>query len=364
MPRFIHGLKLCELFYQKEVRPILSNQFPNLRYSAAVIGWGSEVLGFDDAMSRDHHWGPRLLLFLNKRDCSRLKDQISQSLSNSLPYELLGYSTNYSKPEPNGVRHAIKISRGPVNHMVEIFTLKSFFEARLGFDTSKKIGVIDWLTFPQQRLLEVVSGEVYHDGLGELQKIRGELKFYPRDVWLYLLAAQWRKISEEEAFVGRAGDVGDELGSQVVAARIVRELIRLAFLLEKQYVPYSKWLGTAFGKLKIATKLAPVLQEVLVAKTWKARERKLAQAYTIVARQHNALKITKTLPTNVTNYYGRPYLVIHADAFASSIKNAIKDPGVKNISTSVGSIDQFVDSPVVLQQASLSRRLGVVYERS
>lgn len=364
MPRFIHDLKLCELFYQKEVRPILKNQFPNLRYSAAVIGWGSEVLGFDDAMSRDHHWGPRLLLFLNKRDYSRLKDQISRCLSNSLPYEFLGYPTNYSKPEPNGVRHAIKISRGPVNHMVEIFTLKSFFEARLSFDPSKKIGVIDWLTFPQQRLLEVVSGDVYHDGLGELQKIRRELKFYPRDVWLYLLAAQWRKISEEEAFVGRAGDVGDELGSKVVAARIVRELIRLAFLLEKQYVPYSKWLGTAFGKLKIATKLAPVLQEVLVAKTWKARERKLAQAYTIVARQHNALKITKPLPTKVTNYYGRPYLVIHADAFANSIKNAIKDPGVKSIPTSVGSIDQFVDNPAVLQQPALIRRLGVVYEGS
>jgi hypothetical protein len=363
MPRFIHGLKLCELFYQKEVRPILSNQFPNLRYSAAVIGWGSEVLGFDDAMSRDHHWGPRLLLFLDKRAFSRLKDKISLSLSNGLPYEFLGYPTNYSKPEPNGVRHAVRITRGPVNHMVQISTLKSFFEARLGFDPSKEIGVIDWLTFPQQRLLEVVSGEVYHDGLGELQKIREQLKFYPRDIWLYLLAAQWRKISEEEAFVGRAGDVGDELGSQVVAARIVREIIKLAFLLEKQYAPYSKWLGTAFGKLKTATKLAPVLQEVLGAKTWKARERKLAQAYAIVARQHNALKITKPLPTKVTNYYGRTYLVIHADTFANSIKKAIKDPRMKNMPTSVGSIDQFVDSPALLQQISLSKRLRVVYER-
>jgi hypothetical protein len=364
MLRFIPGLKLCELFYQKEVRPILSNQFPNLRYSAAVIGWGSEVLGFDNAMSRDHHWGPRLLLFLNKRDYSKLKDKISQSLSKNLPYEFLGYPTNYSKPESNGVRHAIKITRGPVNHMVDIFTLKSFFEARLGFDPSKKIEVIDWLTFPQQRLLELVSGEVYHDGLGELRKIREQLKFYPRDVWLYLLAAQWTKISQEEAFVGRAGDIGDELGSQVVATRIVREIMRLAFLLEKQYAPYSKWLGTAFGKLKIATKLTPVLQEVLLAKTWKARERKLAQAYTIVAKQHNALKITKPLPTKATNYYGRPYLVIHADTFASSIKKAIKDPKVKSITTNVGSIDQFVDSSAMLQQLSLIRRLGVVYEGS
>lgn len=357
MPKFIPGLKLCELFYQKEVRPILSKELPNLRYSAAVIGWGSEVLGFDTAISRDHHWGPRVLLFLNHQDYPKLKDRISQSLSNNLPYEFMGYSTNFSKPEPNGVRHAIKIKSGPVNHMVNIFTLTSFFEARLKFDPSKKIEVTDWLTFPQQRLLELVSGEVYHDGLGQLRKIRAKLKFYPRDVWLYLLAAQWTRISQEEAFVGRAGDSGDELGSQVVAARMVREIMKLAFLMEKQYAPYSKWLGTAFGRLKIGTKLTPVLQEVLLAKKWKARERKLAQAYSIVARQHNALRITKPLPTKTTKYYGRPYLVIHGDTFATSIKEAIKDPKVKSITTNVGSIDQFIDSPDVIQQLSVVRRL-------
>ncbi len=179
MPKFIPGLKLCKLFYNKEVRPILSKELPNLRYSAAVIGWGSEVLGFDTALSRDHHWGPRVLLFLSRPDYLKLKDRINESLSNTLPYQFHGYSTNFSKPEPNGVRHAIKITRGPVNHMVQIFTLKSFFEARLGFDPSKKIGVTDWLTIPQQRLLEIVSGEVYHDGLGQLRKLRAKLKFYP-----------------------------------------------------------------------------------------------------------------------------------------------------------------------------------------
>lgn len=362
MPRFIPGLKLCELFYQKEVRPILNNEFPALRYSAALIGWGSEVLGFDTPISRDHHWGPRMLLFLNAQDYPRLKDKIGRTLSDNLPHEFLGYSTNYSKPEPNGVRHAIKTNGGPVDHMVQVFTLKSFFEVRLGFDPSKKIGVTDWLTFPQQRLLEIVSGEVYHDGLGQLRKIRSKLNFYPRDVWLYLLAAQWTKISQEEAFVGRAGDTGDELGSGVVAARLVREVMKLAFLMEKQYAPYSKWLGTAFSKLKIATKLAPVLQEVLLARTWEARQRKLGQAYSIVARKHNALGITKPLSTKATRYFGRPYLVIHGDNFASAIKEAIQDRNVKRITTNVGSIDQFVDSHDLMQQLSVLRRLGVVYE--
>lgn len=211
MPKFIPGLKLCELFYQKQVRPILDEEFPKLRYSAAVIGWGSEVLGFDTAISRDHHWGPRLLLFLDPKDYSKLKDKISESLSNNLPYEFMGYSTSFSKPEPNGVRHAVKIKRPPVNHMVQIFTLKSFFEARLKFDPSKKIEVADWLTFPQQRLLEVVSGKVYHDGLRELRKIRAKLEFYPRDVWLYLLAAQWTKFPRRKRL--SAGPVTSAMNS-------------------------------------------------------------------------------------------------------------------------------------------------------
>ncbi|HZI59200.1 MAG TPA: DUF4037 domain-containing protein [Pyrinomonadaceae bacterium] len=344
------------------MRPILDREFPNLRYSAAVIGWGSEVLEFDTAISRDHHWGPRVLLFLTPQDYSKLEHKINQSLSNNLPYEFMGYSTSFSKPQPNGVRLPVKIERGPVDHMVQIFTLKSFFEARLNLDPAKKIEVTDWLTFPQQRLLEVVSGRVYHDGLGQLQKIRAKLEFYPKDIWLYLLGAQWTKISQEEAFAGRTGDAGDELGSQIVAARLVREIMKLAFLMEKKYAPYSKWFGTAFVKLKIGDKLTPVLRDVLLARTWKTRERKLALAYSIVARQHNALKITKPLPTKVTKYFGRPYLVIHGDAFASAIKKAIRDPKVKSITPNVGSIDQFVDSTDVLEQLSIARRLRVVYK--
>ena len=358
MPKFIPGLKLCALFYEKEIRPILEKEFPRLRYSAALIGWGSEVLGFDTPLSRDHHWGPRMLLFLAHQDYVRFENKLSQVFSDNLPYEFLGYSTNYSEPDAGGVRHPVKIERGPVNHMVQVFGLKGFFEARLGFDPAKKIDVIDWLSVPQQRLLEIVRGEVYHDGLGKLRKIQEKLEFYPKDVWLYMLAAQWSKIAQEEAFVGRAGEAGDELGSGVVAARLVREIMKLGFLMERQYAPYSKWIGSAFSRLKIGRKLAPVLRDVFGAKTWKAREEKLAEAYSIVAIQHNALGITRPLPTGVTKYYGRPFLVIHADAFANFIREAIRDSEVRRLPPNVGSVDQFIDSHDVLQQIWLVRRLG------
>jgi hypothetical protein len=282
-------------------------------------------------------------------------------LSDNLPYEFMGYSTNFSKPDQSGVRHSLKITSGPVDHMVNIYTVKSFFKSRLGFDPAAKIAVTDWLTFSQQRLLELVSGEVYHDGLHQLEKARAKFKSYPRDVWLYLLAAQWTRISQEEAFVGRASEAGDELGSQLVAARLVREVMKLAFLMERKYAPYSKWLGTAFRKLRIGARLTPILRQTLLAKTWEERERKLAKVYSVVAKEHNALKITKPLPTRVTPYYGRSFLVIHGDVFAHEIKKAIKDPQVKRIKTMIGSIDQFTDSTDLIEDISLVRSLAALY---
>ena len=361
MPKFVPGLQLCKLFYQQEVTPILNKNFARLRYSAALIGWGSEVLGFDTPVSRDHHWGPRVLLFLTTKDYKKLKVPISEALSNQLPYNFMGYSTNYSEPEANGVRYPVKITHGRVNHMINIYTLSSFFKARLGVDPRKKFSGLDWLTFPQQRLLELTSGEVYHDGLGELEKIRTRLSYYPQDVWLYMLAAQWTRISQEEAFVGRTGHAGDELGSQIVAARLIREIIKLAYLMERQYAPYSKWLGTAFQKLRIAKTLTPLLQQVWLAKTWKTRDRALAKAYSLMAQQHNGLRITKPLTTNTSDYYHRRYTVIHGERFANAIKRVIRDPEIKRIKTDVGAIDQFTDSTNVIEDLALCERLRAVY---
>ena len=361
MTKFILGLKLNRLFYQREVRPILAKEFSSLRYSAALIGWGSEVLGFDTALSRDHHWGPRVLLFLSDVDFPGFSERIARQLSLNLPYKFMGYSTNFSKPEPNGVRHLVESSDGPVNHMVQIFTTRSFFKARLGFDPAEEITTTDWLTFPQQRLLELTSGEVYHDGLRELRKLRRKFSYYPRDIWLYMLAAQWKRISQEEAFIGRTADVGDELGSKVVAARIVREIMRLGFMMERRYIPYSKWMGSAFNDLKMAKRLEPTLQSVLMSRSWKEREQAMSKAYSIVAQAHNALGITEQLPTKVSKYFNRPYLVIHADRFSEAIRKRIRSAEVRRLAE-VGSLDQFTDSTDVVEDVALQRRLRVAYD--
>lgn len=52
------GLDVSRRFYENLVRPVLDKTLPGLPHAAARIGLGSEVLGYDTEMSRDHDFGP------------------------------------------------------------------------------------------------------------------------------------------------------------------------------------------------------------------------------------------------------------------------------------------------------------------
>ena len=297
---FIPGVELCRRFYWEAVRPVLDAEFPGLPHSAALIGPGSEVLGFDTAMSTDHHWGPRVMLFLAKADYERCREAIHETFRWRLPHRFLGYPTNFAQPIPEdpGTRHLKATADGPIDHRVEIFTVAGFMREYLGCDLAQSLAPADWLSLPQQRLRTFASGTLYHDGLG-MAGVLARFAYYPHDVWLYLLASGWQRLGQEEHLMGRAGHVGDELGSALIAARLVRDVMMLCFLMERQYAPYAKWFGTAFMRLCRGTELSPVLQHVLCAATWQERGVLLAAAYETLAAKHNALGITETLPANL-----------------------------------------------------------------
>ena len=361
MTLFIPGLKLSRLFYEEAVRPVLERHFAHLRYSAALIGHGSEVLGYDTERSTDHHWGPRVELFLSTRDHARYSRQIADGLSRELPVSFRGYSTNWGSPGAKGVQLLQAVKRGPVSHRVDLVTVKGFVEREMHFDPYADVDVLDWLTLPQQELLCLTSGEVFYDGLGELEKVREKFRYYPHDVWLFLIASQWMNIGNEEAFPGRCAEAGDDLGSHILAARLVGELMSLCFMFEKKYMPYRKWLGTAFGRLECGPALAPLFGAVLAAGKWPEREDTLCRAYEAVARLHNALGITEPLSPEVRQFYGRPYMVLNAERFARATMAAIKDPRLRALGPGMGSVDQF-DGSDATTDPRLARRLRGLYQ--
>jgi hypothetical protein len=357
MQDFIPGLQLSELFYREAATPILDAFFPQVSYSAALMGWGSEVLGYDDVQSSDHHWGPRFLLFLSPEDRDQYKPAIHETLRQNLPHRFRGYSTSFGEPDEVGVRHMSEIDSGPVNHMIHIDTIENFFGWYLGCNPYGPITAADWLSFSEHKLLAVTKGKVFHDGLGELEVIRRQFQYYPRDVWLYQIVAQWIKIFEDREFISRCGHVGDELGSMVIAGTQVKKLMRLCFLMERKYAPYTKWFGTAFSELECASELGPIFRDVLLSSTWKERESNLARAYRVIARMHNALEITRPIAEDVSNYGGRPYLVFEPPNLIHDILISFTDEEVKAIKHGLGSVNQFVDSTDQLSNNSLVQML-------
>src|SRR4029450_2280481 len=59
VPRFVPGVELSRAFYEEVVAPLLAGE----QHAAALLGTGSDVLGYDTVRSTHHGWGPRLRLF-------------------------------------------------------------------------------------------------------------------------------------------------------------------------------------------------------------------------------------------------------------------------------------------------------------
>ena len=357
MSDFIPGLKLNELFYNEVIAPLLKLHFQELQYSAALIGWGSDVLGYDDVQSTDHNWGLRLQIFLRKQDYDKHRPLINNALDELLPVSFRGYPVAFERIGDEAQRD----TSGSSKHNLTIETIEGFFTRYLGCNPYNEITASEWLTFPEHRLLAITSGSVFYDGLGELKPIRRKFRYYPKDVWLYLLATQWNKIFEEQAFVGRCGFVGDELGSMVIAARQVKNLMHLCFMMERKYAPYSKWFGTAFSQLDCAPQLISVFKEVLQAREWKQRQMHLAQAYEVIASIHNALNITIPLEEKAAQYFNRPYLVVGDGRYVDELMNAIENEEVKKIKGGFGSVNQLIDSGDQLDNRLLCQKLKELY---
>ena len=338
---FVPAGELSSAFYREAVGPLLAGQ----PHAAALLGWGSDVLGYDTERSTDHGWGPRLLVFL--RDAQACQGWTAR-LDQQLPEVFHGWPVRYGWDAT------------PTQHWVTVTTLPQWCGEHLGVDATSGLSTLDWLTIPQQRLLGVVAGTVHADHDGTLQALRSELAWFPDQVWYWVLACQWGRVAQEQAFVARTAEVGDQAGSAITAARQAREIMRLALLLEKRYAPYQKWLGTAFARLTSNDDLPAQLHATVHAADSRRRQDALAGAYRSIAHRSNAAGVTPILDPAVRNYYGRPAQVLMAERFADAALDAVHDPWLRSLPM-VGSVDQFVDSSEVLADPKLWRRAAGVF---
>ncbi|TDD42498.1 DUF4037 domain-containing protein [Nonomuraea terrae] len=337
MSDFVPGIDLSRAFYGEVVAPLVSG----VEHSAALVGPGSEVLAFDTARSTDHDWGPRVLVFVAPERVAEVEAKVVAGL----PERFRGLPTVYEYHERS-------------RPGVTVTDLGSWLVGELGFDPRAGVSLLDWLSAPWQRLAEVTRGEVFHDGLpgAGLESARAAVRWYPDDVWRYVLACQWRRIAQEEPFPGRCAEVGDELGSAVVGARLAREVMRLALLLRRRYPPYGKWLGSALARLPGAAELREALMAAVAARSWREREAGLSAAYARLAALQNRMRLAARLDEEVRGFHDRPFRVIGGDRFAEALMAAVRDPVVRGLPL-VGCVDQSSDSTDLLVVPARARAM-------
>ena len=147
--------------------------------------------------------------------------------------------------DDNNTQLLAPVDQGPVNHRIAIETVRGYILDYVGHDLTTPLEPADWLTFPMQKLRTLTAGAVDDDAIG-LQEVRARFAFYPHRTCGSTCWLRAGRASEESISMGRAGSAGDEVGAALSCCTLgARDVMRLCFLMERQYPPYAKWFGTA-----------------------------------------------------------------------------------------------------------------------
>lgn len=259
------GLEVSEKFFWSEVSPLIENFFPKLKgaYTAGLVGYGSDVLGYDDEISRAKAWGPRCYLWLKCGDYDKYAKKIVQVLCDHLPQEFLGFptffKTNDTTPEPAPAQPEEK-----GKPFVVITTVPKYLKTYCGLNKIS-LELTDWLTISEQNLLELTRGKIFCDPLGEMTRVRTSLVYFPDQIWFYKMLSTWESLNNLD-LVRLCMVRGDLLSARIAFQKIIEKIFYLIFLLNRRYCPgHIKWFSKEFYNLpKLVQEVGGKLEECLI----------------------------------------------------------------------------------------------------
>jgi len=247
----VKGLELSHRYFNTVVRPAFQREFPDdfSLLAFGLSGPGSECYGWDDEISRDHDWGPKVFIW-TPDDLFERKGVVLQELYDSLPGECCGF--------------------GPMNRKDTgiprdgVLPVSVFFKNLLGMDHAPG-DILEWFRVKEEDLSLCTNGEVFFDGPGSFSRIRADLGvYYPRDVWLKKTASRCFMCAQYGQYnLWRSWKRGDVPAVEYDRAMFAREAAALTFLLEKRYRPYYKWQFRALRELGgLGLRVAGLLEEL------------------------------------------------------------------------------------------------------
>lgn len=277
------SMTLGKAFFEQVVRPAMARVCPRVLEAAAVgrFGWGSECFGMEDALSRDHHWGPRVDLLLPASVFAQVDESVWREVSTGFPDSFEGFAL-----EPGHVGGA---GLAPED-------LDGYLMRMIG-RTTPPVSDAEWLAIPEEDILHVINGEVWHDGAGAFTAMREALgAYYPDVVWRRRVAHWCRYASGMGLYaLYRAVLRENWVNAHTTLARSMKFTIELAFLLNKTYFPYDKWLYPKFRELpELAPAMTPLIDELAGDKTpWDRRIQLLEQCHDLLDERMVAIGLVR-----------------------------------------------------------------------
>ncbi len=244
----MQGLELSREFYLQHGKPMLQELFAEElpRIAVGLAGEGSECLGFDDGLSRDHDFEPGFCLWITEADARVFGFRLERAYA-KLPREFMGLRRSTLSPT-GGNRHGV-------------ITVEDFYTRFLGGTTAPD-SLERWLYIPTWSLAAASGGEVFADPLGVFSQVRQVLlSGYPEDVRRKKLAAHLVLMAQAGQYnYPRCIARGEQGAAQLAIFEFVKHAISSIYLLNNRYEPFYKWVYRGMRQLPVLGQIADALQ--------------------------------------------------------------------------------------------------------
>ena len=290
---------------------MLRERFPELCpfLATGLAGSGSECLGFDDEVSRDHDFEPGFCIFLPGEDVVDRKAAFALERAYAkLPGEFMGVRRAKVSPV-GGARHGV-------------MRTADFMMDKTGTPDGN-LSALQWLSLPDFALAEAVGGEIFDDRYGEITAIRKRLRRRPSDIRFKKLAGQLLMMAQSGQYnYNRCLRHGETAAAQLAVTEFVKSTMAAVFLINDKYQPYYKWSFRAMRALPKLSLEAELLEYLL---TTDNEEETRGEKYAVI--ESIAADVAKELHEQGLVGTADPDL----EKRAYEVNGRIADPQIRNL---------------------------------
>lgn len=301
------GLTLSEEYYRAFGAQMIAEKFPAYRGRIAIglVGLGSECFGFDDAVSRDHDWGPGFCMWLEREDYEKIGASLQQAFE-ALPQNFMGFERKKSNWGDG---------------RIGVWHTGAFYASFIGLPHAPD-RLDKWLGIPEANLAACTNGRVFTDPLGAFSAIRQALEsHYPEDIRIKKIAARCMGAAQAGQYnYARCLQRNAVYPAYYALMRFCEDALHLVFLLNRRYMPFYKWACKAAESLPVRGAFMARAVERLIGGPEASRS-KVDDIETICAA------LIETLQTQGLSDSRSDFLLDHGPR----VHSLIRDEGVKRL---------------------------------